>query len=37
MENELLLVQFFVLLLDFDYAVEIGRVNDDDHVDWTPD
>jgi len=33
MVSDFLLVHFFVVLLDFDYVVEIVMVNDDDHVD----
>lgn len=36
-ENELLLAHFSPVLLDFDYVVEIGTVNDDDRVDSTLD
>jgi hypothetical protein len=33
MVNDFLLVHFYVVLLDFDYVVEIAMVNDDDHAD----
>jgi hypothetical protein len=33
MVNGFLLVHFFVVLWDFDYVVEIVKVNDEDHVD----
>ncbi len=33
MVNVSLLVQFFWVLWDFDYVLEIVMVNDDDHVD----
>jgi len=32
-----LLVLVYVILLDFDYVLEIGTVNDDDHVDLMMD